>query len=317
MMNEDAVEAVLASAPEGVSHLGFIAFDVRDHVLVLDPEDKPYGVISTLPRVRVKPDESAAMTLSRCLKEKVGWRTTSTFPIHNVWITENSSTFFFTGMIKDNDEPPEGTPPRSSWCPLDVARSKINSSKNQTTRKRDIAALDVASRVERSLFRRILLMLRHLHRKGFARLRAAPWMHQNGYLKSPGNWSCSIVPSIVMDADNGALTDGHRMNQLRETLKVIQHHDPFETSGNHHPFGWTDALFDTPERLADKFFERFRDLCFIGWGADPEYEQWYDQMLELTAPNGVFYPFVGENDHVVTAWAASDCWLRPPPKVVR
>lgn len=317
MTHEDVDMAVVASAFDGVSHIGFIAFDVRNHVLVIEPEDEPYGVTATLPRVRVKPDESAAMSLNRCLKEKVSWWTTSTFPISTVWVTENSSTFYFTGMITDNDEAPEGKLPRFSWYPLDVARSKIQTSKNRTTRNRDLAVLEMASRVERSLFRRILLMLRLLHRRGFARLRAAPWMHQNGYIKPPGHWTCSIVPSIVMVAENGALTDGHWMNQLRELLDIKQHHDPFETLGNHHPFHWTDALFDSPEQLADKFFQRFRDLCFIGWGSDPEYEQWYEQMLELTAPNGVFYPALGENDHVVTAWAASDCWLRPPPLAAR
>jgi len=254
MTHEDVEMAVLASATEGVSHIGFIAFDVRNHVLVIEPEDEPYGVTATLPRVGVKPDESAAMTLNRCLKEKVGWWTTSAFPIHNIWVTENSSTYYFTGMIKDNDELPEGKLPRSSWHPLDVVRSKIKTSKNRTTRNRDLAALEMASRIERSLFRRILLMLRLLHRRGFARLQAAPWLHQNGYIKPPGRWTCSIVTSVVMRADNGAFTDGDQMNRLRETLQITQHHDPFETLGSHHPFHWTDALFDSPEQLADKFF---------------------------------------------------------------
>jgi hypothetical protein len=315
MLDEDADEAVQATAPIGVSHIGFIAFDIRNQALVIEPEDKPYGVTATLPRVRVKPDEPAVMTLTRCLKERVGWRTTSVFPIHNVWITENSSPFFYTGMIKDNDEPPNGKLPRSIWCSVGEARSRIKSSKNLTTRRRDLAALDMASRIERSLYRRVLLMVRQLHRMGFARLRAATWMHQNGYIKPPGHWSCSVVPSIVMDSEDGAKTDGHRMNQLREILKVIQHHDPFQTSGSHRPFGWTDACFDTPGQLAEKFFQQFRDLCFVGWGSDPEYEEWYDQMLELTAPNGVCYP-VGQGN-VVTAWAASDCMLRPPPSAAR
>ncbi len=315
MTHEDVDMEVLASAPEGVSHIGFIAFDFRNHVL--EPEEQPYGVTATLPRVRVKPEASAAMTLNRCLKEKVGWWTTSAFPVRTVWVTENSSTFYFTGMITDNDEAPEGKLPRFSWYPLDVARSKIQTSKNRTTRNRDLAVLEMASRVERSLYRRILLMVRELHRKGYGRMRAAPWMHQNGYIKPPGHWTCSIVPSVVMRADNGAFTDGDQMNRFRETLQITQHHDPFETLGNHHPFHWTDALFDSPEQLADKFFQRFRDLYFIGGGSDPEYKQWYDQMLELTAPNGVFYPIIGEQDHVVTAYAASDCWFRPPSLAAR
>lgn len=312
-MEDGSDAAVLIAAPHGVSHIGFIAFDVKNHVLVIEPEDQPYGVTATLPRVRVNPEEPVDTTLSRCLNEKVGWWTTSAFPISKVWVTENSTTFYYTGMIKDNNEPPEGKQPRSHWYPLDVARSKFQTSKNRTTRNRDFAALEMASKIERSLYRRILLMIRELHRKEFGRLRAAPWMHQNGYIKPPGRWTCSIVPSVVMRANNGAFTDGDQMNRLRETLHIIQHHDPFETLGNHQPFGWTDSLFDSPEQLADKFLERFRDLCFIGWGSDPEYEQRFDQMLELTAPNGVFYPIVGENDHVMTAWAVSDCWLRPPP----
>ncbi len=316
-MHDDLDAAVVAAATQGVSHIGLIACDVKNHVLVIEPEDQPYGVTATLPRVRVNPDESAEITLRRCLKEKVGWGTTSAFPISKVWVTENSSTFFFTGMIKDNNEPPEGKLPRSHWYPLDIARSKIQTSKNRTTRNRDLAALEMASKIERSLFRRILLMIRELHRKGFGRLRASPWMHQNGYITPPGNWTCSIVPSVVMRADSGAFTDDVQMNRLRETLHIIQHHDPFQTSGSHRPFGWTDALFDSPEQLADKFLERFRDLCFIGWGSDPEYEQWYEQMIELTAPNGVYYPIGCEPDHVVSAYAASDCWLRPPPLAAR
>jgi hypothetical protein len=313
MAHDDVEAAVLASAPEGVSHIGFVAFDVRNHVLILQPEDHAYGVSATLPRVRVKPDESAATTLDRCQKEKVGWWTTSAFPLRTVWVTENSSTFYVTGLIKDNDEPAEGELPQSSWCPLGVARSKIQSSKNRTTRNRDLAVLETASRIERSLYRRILLMVKELHRRGFGRLRAAPYMHQNGYLKPPGRWTCSIVPSVVMRADNGAFTDGDRLNRLRETLHIIQHYDPFDTVGSHQPFGWTDALFDSPSELADKFFARYRDLCFIGWGSDPEYERWYDQMLELSAPNGVFFPIGWSNEYVETAYAASDCRFRPPP----
>src|SRR4051794_22195206 len=115
MAHDDVEAAVLASAPAGVTHIGFVAFDVRNQVLVLQPEDHAYGVSATLPRVRVKPDESPATTLARCQNEKIGWCTTSAFPLRTVWVTENSSTFYLTGMIKDNDEPAEGELPRSSW----------------------------------------------------------------------------------------------------------------------------------------------------------------------------------------------------------
>jgi hypothetical protein len=317
MFNDDVEAAILATASEGVSHIGFIAFDVRNHVLVCEPEDQPFGVTATLPRVRVKPGETPAMTLRRCLKEKVGYGTTGAFPIPSSWVTENSTTFYFTGMVHHGSDPPDGEVPKATWLPQEAALTKLRGSKNPVSRNRDLAALVSSVRVERSLFRRILLMVRSLHRMGFGRLRAAPWMHQNGYIKPPGRWSCSVVPLLVMSDTNGALTDGDRMNRLREALGVRSHHDPFETLGHHRAFGWDDALFDTPERLAEKFFERFRDLCFIGWGSDPEYEEWLETTLGMTAPNGVFYPVVGEDDHVVAAYALDDCWLRPPPLAAR
>ena len=313
MFGDDVAAAVLASAPEGVSHLGFIAFDIRDHVLVLEPENHPVGVTATLPRVWVQSGDSPLTVFRRCLKEKVGRRATSAFPSRLVWVTENSSTFYFTGLVRDADELSEDLGIRRSWLPLEVARSKIDASHNRQTRNRDRAALIVAAPVQRSLLRRILLMVRELHGMGFGRLRAAPWMYQNGYMTPPGNWTCFVVPAIVVSTENGAMTDGERLDQLRKTLRIIQHHDPFETPGDHQPFKWTDALFDTPAQLAEKFFERFRDLCFVGWDSDPKYGQWYDQMLEATAPNGVFYPVVGDNNRVATAYTVDECWLESPP----
>ena len=59
MVGDDVAAAVLDSAPEGVSHVGFIAFDVRDRVLVIEPEDHPSGVTATLPRAWVQPGDSA------------------------------------------------------------------------------------------------------------------------------------------------------------------------------------------------------------------------------------------------------------------
>ncbi len=313
MVGDDVAAAVLDSAPEGVSHMGFIAFDVRDRVLVIEREDHPSGVTATLPRAWVQPGDSAVDVFCRCLREKVGLEATSAFPSPLVWVTENSSTFYFTGLVRDGDELPIPRGIRRSWLPLEAARARINASPNRRTRNRDRAALEVAVPVDRSLPRRVLRMVRELHRMGFGHLRAAPYMYQNGYIAPPGNWSCSVVPAIVMNSENGAISDGERLNQLRETLGITQHHDPFETRGNHRPFEWMDALFDTPAQLAKKFLSRFRDLCFIGWGGDPAYAQWYDQMLDATAPNGVFYPVHGENDRVATAYTAEDPWLPAPP----
>jgi hypothetical protein len=56
-------------------------------------------------------------------------------------------------------------------------------------------------------------------------------------------------------------------------------------------FGWTDAVSDSPEELADKFIQRFDDLSKASKGKDPAYVIWYTRMLEETAPDGVVYAY--------------------------
>jgi len=120
-----------------------------------------------------------------------------------------------------------------------------------------------------------------------------------------------------MDANNGAITDGDWMNRLRQSLRMDQHYDPFETLGDQKPFNWPDAAFDSPRELAIKFVARFAELCHMGWGVDPAYERWYDQMLNTTAPHGVFYPVVNDNGFVRSAYTAEELRIEAPPTVVR
>jgi hypothetical protein len=53
------------------------------------------------------------------------------------------------------------------------------------------------------------------------------------------------------------------------------------------PFGWTDAVFDSPRELARKFVRERREIAFAGWGPDAEYVEWFWRLLELTGPNGL------------------------------
>ena len=56
-------------------------------------------------------------------------------------------------------------------------------------------------------------------------------------------------------------------------------------------FGWTDAHEDSPEMLAQKLVTRFPELAAEGKRPDPEYVEWYKEMLALTQPEGVIYAF--------------------------
>src|SRR4051794_26823117 len=51
-------------------------------------------------------------------------------------------------------------------------------------------------------------------------------------------------------------------------------------------FGWEDAANDTVSQLADKFIERFPEICAKGKGSDPTYAMWYRELLRTTEPNG-------------------------------
>ena len=310
MLPVEIKSAVNAIVPKGVSHVGIVVKNLAGGFLVLQPQVPQYGVTATLPRIKAQAEEEPARTLDRCLSEKVGTPTLSAYPIMNVWTTENSSTFYFVGMVQEEIVTRIKC---FEWCNLDEAEALLRSSKNPTSRNRDIAVLKSASEINPSPFRRILLMLRELHGMGFGRLRAAC------LLSLHGQWSCSIVPATVMIENRGAYKNCQLEDRLRHSLGISknQENDPFEALGNQQPFQWLDAAFDSPRQLADKFASRFRELCYTGWGTDRAYEQWFDEMLDKTAPHGVFYPVVDDAEFVRTAYAATELRIVVPPAIGR
>ena len=56
-------------------------------------------------------------------------------------------------------------------------------------------------------------------------------------------------------------------------------------------FGWTDAVSDSPEELAEKFIERFHILSKSSKGKDSAYVTWYSRMIDETASDGVVYAY--------------------------
>lgn len=311
--SEEICRAIDAVAPSDTSHVGIVVSDVRGNVLAIQPQQPKFGVTATLPRWKRDHGEPSSSTLKRCLAERVGIEVAGVYPLSRVWVTENSSTFYFVGMARSPEAMPAPRNPEARWFDRHEATRVLQASKNGTSRKRDLAVLEASTGVMPSPFRRVLLVVSELYGMGFGRLRAAPWMHQNGYIEPPGRWSCSIVPTVVMDARHGALSDGDRMNELRTVLGITQHHDPWETLGLQPPFGWADLCFESPRSVAERFLARFRDLCYMGWGPDEAYRRWFEEMLTATAPHGVFYPVVNQYEYVVAAYTGSDEMRLPPP----
>jgi hypothetical protein len=311
--SEEICRAVDAAAPSDTSHVGAVLSDVRGNVLVLQPQEPKVGVTATLARWKRERCEPTSSVLKQCLAERVGIEVAGVYPLNRVWVTDNSSTFYFVGMVRSPEVMPAARNPEARWFDRDEAARVLQVSKNPTSRNRDLAVLGDSTGVMPSPFRRVLLVVSALHGMGFGRLRAAPWMHQNGYIDPPGRWSCSIVPTVVLDARHGALSDGDRMNELRTALGVTQHYDPWETLGLQPPFGWADLCFESPRSVAERFLAKFRDLCFMGWGSDEAYHRWFEEMLTATAPHGVFYPVVNQYEYVVAAYTRSDELRLPPP----
>ena len=124
---------------------------------------------------------------------------------------------------------------------------------------------------EESMPRRILLMVRELHRRGYERLRVAP------SLFASGRWTCCVTPVTNISWFNGV---------WECDFKVGAH---YSSGQGAHCFDWTDAADDTPEQLATKFIERFPDLSEQGRGRDEAYADWYSEMLTATEPAGLVF----------------------------
>jgi DNA-binding transcriptional ArsR family regulator len=151
------------------------------------------------------------------------------------------------------------------------------------------------------LCRRVLLMVRELHRRGYERLRVAP-----GLTPTDMHWRCSIVPSSEVRPDHGAMTlIGYGVAC-------------YSTGHGSNFFGWADADHDSPMTLADKFLGRFSEVAAEGHQADPDYASWYARMLRATDPDGLIYAYADWDlpaDHLPVLGCTADVKIPLPPPV--
>ena len=311
LIPDETVEAVDACVPASVSHIGFVATNTAGELLVTEPKGHPHGVSATFSKAKVEAGERPSQTLVRCLRQRVSRGALSVFPVPAVWISTNSTGFYFAGLLRDGDLPPPEGIVKLRWLPRESAEKALRNSKNPTSRTRDLGLLGSVDGTCLSPQRRVLLMVRELHLMGFERLRAPAYEY-------PVSWRCPVVPVSWTYREHGGRFAEHHPSLSRLLGETALNHTYSSASGQH-PFGWTDATFASPRELAEKFVRERRELALAGWGPDPEYAEWFRRALEMTGPNGLISAFSDYDEpggHLRALGAPVRTVPLPPPGVV-
>ena len=312
MIPKFLTKAVDAIVPQGVTHIGFVPTGIDGRVLLHVPDTPTHKLTATFPKKRLLPGESVSRTLARCIAESLGKPPDSLYPLRSTWVTPNSSTYYFVGLVERLD--PENLTltesGRFTWCTPEEATELIKGS-NPISKGRDLAVLSAAGKECASPHRRILLMLGELHKVGFERLRAPAYDY-------PLAWRCPIVPAAWTRKEHGGTFEdpsAYIRELLGEKFAVLNY--TYSSASGQSPFGWTDAAFATPRELALRFIKEFPAIALAGWGPDREYVEWFERMLEMTAPNGVITSAFadygpGEATFLYTHYAAVESVPLPP-----
>jgi len=126
-----------------------------------------------------------------------------------------------------------------------------------------------------------MLLLRTLHKRGFERLRLSVGISPSGL-----HWRYEIAPAQSFNPDGAT---------VKRELYI---QGAFASSnGTSPPFGWKGAEAAAPEELAGWFVERFPAVAGAGRGVDAAYAAWYENVLELTEPDGLLVIY-GEYHHL-------------------
>lgn len=138
--------------------------------------------------------------------------------------------------------------------------------------------------------RRIIEMVGGLHRLGYGRIRlACSWVDAG---PAPV-WFGDIAPVDYFRRDHGALlarTPPPEYDAMGSHFRCRWFRQP--------DYPWPGFLCAAPEQSAEIWLARYPRLATEGLGSDPEYTEWYEQMLFVTAPTGLI---------------AAACYWEPPP----
>jgi hypothetical protein len=169
--------------------------------------------------------------------------------------------------------------------------------------------------------RRLLLMLRELHRRGYERLRAVTGLSPSGC-----HWRLWITPATGLVGPGQGSDFMARQNQgvaVGDWVVYINDGNMacYSTGSSAEAaqrcFGWTDAAEDSPCQLAEKFIERFPTVVAEGKGSDADYAHWYASMIEATEPEGLIFMYADwemPSDHIPVL-NMEEVRIPPPPRV--
>ncbi len=119
---------------------------------------------------------------------------------------------------------------------------------------------------------RVLAMVGELHRRGYQKLRAMPFMSSSGHA-----WRCWIGPDTLFYRNHGAFLCDTGYSEEEQSASLSARY----TTGADHYFDWQDADKDDARTLADKFLARFTRLAGKGEGWSYVYAGWYQRLLGL------------------------------------
>ena len=128
----------------------------------------------------------------------------------------------------------------------------------------------------------ILKMIGELHDRGFEAIRLCPSLSNSGV-----HWIAWLTSVEHVLPNHGAILHPTAMMQAMKSAPNEAEAACYTSAQGTKYFGWADATEDLPAQLADKFVERFPEVCAAGRQADTQYVQWYKSMLVETEPEGL------------------------------
>lgn len=134
-----------------------------------------------------------------------------------------------------------------------------------------------------------LEMLGALHRTGYGCLRL-----QCGWANAgPAPvWQAVSAPRSWFQRDNGVIIAWNSLSAEQRLMigdeKTFSSRRARDPSMGH---PWSGFCKSTPQDAAGMWIQENPDLAAAGQGKDDDYERWYSQMLQLTAPTGLIGAF--------------------------
>jgi hypothetical protein len=312
MPSEQVMAKVDQVVPAGVTHIGFALRDLEGRLAIERRKHSPYGITATFPRARIQPGEKPSSALNRCLSERIGHSAAFAFPVSSIWVTPNSTTFYFAGCITPSS--PELISPELKhgmrWYSPDDATRLIEESLYGPTKQRDLGVLDRVQKMCLSPYRRVLEMVMELHCLGYERLRAPAYMY-------PLAWRCPVVPASWTLREHGGL---FHSPQSDNGLVPHEGYVGYSASANQdllfRDFPLRNLEFASPRELTEGFLRLRPAIALAGWGPDPEYVDWLQKTLDLLKPYGLYYSggeYQSPRDTLYTVFSRIDAVPLPPP----